>query len=42
MQNLDKILKERIQEQLAPAQIIEVTSEEAEDPAYQGGFRSRK
>ena len=31
MQNIDAILKERIQEQLAPAQIIEVTSEETED-----------
>ncbi len=35
MQNLDKILKGRIQEQLAPAQIIEVPSEKAED---HGGY----
>ena len=31
MQNIDEILKEQIQEKLAPAQIIEVSSEEAED-----------
>ncbi len=31
MQNIDKILKVRIQEQLAPAKIVEVISEEAED-----------
>lgn len=30
MQNIDEILKKRIQEQLAPAQIIDVISEEAE------------
>ena len=31
MQNIDQILKERIQEKLAPAEIVEVFSEEAED-----------
>ena len=31
MQEFDEILKIRIQEQLAPAKIVEVNSEEAED-----------